>query len=191
MRNNDASHTELKAVEQLFKRYYKVLRAYAYRFLNDQYASEDIVQDVFFELWNKRDDILFEGAVKAYLFKSTYHKCLNYLKSKAYITQDSLERTNENKILEDYLQSQQFDQESSLLMNELQEEIDKVISTLPEQCKKVFLLSREKSLKNKEIADKLNISVKAVEKHISKALKELRIQLKGKNALLLIYLFLR
>lgn len=189
MRNYNTSDAELKAVEQLFRQYYKVLRTYAYRFLADGCVAEDIVQDVFFELWNKRNEIHFDGAVKSYLFKSVYNKCLNYLSSKTYVAQDSLEVTDESKILESYLQSQQINQESSLLMNELQNEIDQVIQTFPEQCRKVFLLSREKNLKNKEIAEELDISVKAVEKHISKALKELRTQLKGKNVLLLIYLF--
>lgn len=62
-------YSNLESVEQLFRQYYKVLRVYAFRFVNDWDIAEDVVQDVFVALWNKRTDIEFDGAVKAYLFK--------------------------------------------------------------------------------------------------------------------------
>ena len=70
-------YSNLESVEQLFRQYYKVLRVYAFRFVNDWDIAEDVVQDVFVALWNKRTDIEFDGAVKAYLFKAVYNKSLN------------------------------------------------------------------------------------------------------------------
>lgn len=71
---------DFTALEALFKRFYKPLRAYAFRFVNDKDLSEDIVQDVFFELWQRRESIRFEdAAVKSYLFRAVYTHALNAL----------------------------------------------------------------------------------------------------------------
>lgn len=87
----NALYSNLESVEQLFRQYYKVLRVYAFRFVNDWDVAEDIVQDVFVALWNKRTDIEFDGAVKAYLFKAVYNKSLNFLTSKKYTEEESME----------------------------------------------------------------------------------------------------
>lgn len=161
---------DFDALEQLFKRYYKPLRAYAYRFVDDKDLSEDIVQDVFFELWQRRESMRFEDeAIKSYLFKAVYNTSLNALSKKQPVVY-SLEPGKEVEVLEQYLSSSIQNSEQSLLLKELEEEIKAYVDTLPTQCRKVFLLSRSYGLKNREIAEQLNISIKAVEKHISKAL---------------------
>ena len=82
----NAMYSNLESVEQLFRQYYKVLRVYAFRFVNDWDVAEDIVQDVFVALWNKRADIEFDGVVKAYLLRpsiinlSTFSPVRNILK---------------------------------------------------------------------------------------------------------------
>ena len=132
---------DFAALETLFKRFYKPLRAYAFRFVNDKDLSEDIVQDVFYELWKRRESIRFEDeSVKSYLFKAVYTHALNALDKKQ---QDvyPLKPERETDILE---------------------------------CHKIFMLSRSYGLKNREIAEQLNISIKAVEKQISKALSGLK-----------------
>ena len=74
---------DFTALEVLFKRFYKPLREYAFRFVNDKDMSEDIVQDVFFELWQRRESIRFEdAAVKSYLFRAVYTHALNALNKK-------------------------------------------------------------------------------------------------------------
>ena len=74
---------DFAALETLFKRFYKPLRAYAFRFVNDKDLSEDIVQDVFYELWKRRESIRFEDeSVKSYLFKAVYTHALNALDKK-------------------------------------------------------------------------------------------------------------
>lgn len=177
-------------VENLFRKYYKVLRAYAYRLSGDRIIAEDIVQDVYYELWKKKDELEMENAIKYYLFRSIYTKTLNYLNSKTYTEQEPFEQSTEGRIQQIYLQTFTYDQESELMYKELQQEINTAINSLPEQCKKVFILSRKYELKNREIAEQLDISVKTVEKHISKALSILRLSLKDLRFILLLPLFL-
>ena len=177
-------------VEELFRKYYKILRAYAYRLLDDKHTAEDIVQDVYYDLWKRKDRLVIEEAVKSYLFRSVYTKALNYRNSKMYTTREVLDCSTEDKIQQIYIQSHTTDQEGELIYKELKAEIYRVINLLPDQCKKVFILSRKYELKNREIAEKLGISVKTVEKHISKALSVLRLNLKDVNLILLLSLFL-
>lgn len=177
-------------VEELFRKYYKILLTYAYRLLGDKHMSEDIVQDVYYELWKKRDELVLKDTIKFYLFRSVYTKALNYLNSKAYTDQVPFGQSTEGCIQQIYLQSQQFDQESELTYKELQEAVNAVVDALPEQCQRVFILSKKYELKNREIAEQLDISVKTVEKHISKALSILRMSLKDIRLILLLPLFL-
>lgn len=177
-------------VEELFKKYYKILRAYAYRLLGDKDMAEDIVQDVYYELWKKKEQLIMEEAIKFYLFRSVYTKSLNHLNSKEYTNQEPFEQSTEGRIQGIYMQSQWLDQESELMYKELQTEINTIVDSLPEQCKKVFLLSRKYELKNWEIAERLGISLKTVEKHITKALSILRSNLKDTGSFILLSLFL-
>lgn len=189
MEKKNTTYSDLQLVEQLFRQYYKVLRAYAYRFVNDLDVAEDIVQDVFVALWSKREQVELEGAVKAYLFKSVYNKSLNYLTSKKYTEEESLERFVDQL---NTLKAEDNNQENTLFTKEIQAEIDSFIETLPIQVKKVFLLSRSYGLKTKEVATQLDLSPKTVEKHLSRALLELRTHLKRKelmSVLLLLYLY--
>lgn len=188
--DNEKSYFNQKIVEELFRKYYKVLRAFAYRLLNDKEVAEDVVQDVFYDLWKKQEVLIFDTAIRSYLFRSTYTKSLNYLNSKFNTSQESLEQSTENKIQQIYIQSQLLAPESDLLLKELHTEIKAIVDSLPDQCKKVFILSRVSELKNKEISDRLGISIKTVEKHISKALSILRLNLKDMDIILLLPFFL-
>lgn len=188
--NSGKDNFKIAALEMLFKRFYKPLRAYAFRFVNDTNLAEDIVQDIFFELWQKRDSIEFDGPVKSYLFKSVYNLSVNALHKKYQNKEYLLNESDENDILEQYLSANIQNQEQSLLLKELEKEITSFVDTLSPQCRKVYLLSRSYGLKNREIAEQLNISIKAVEKQISKALSGLKTHLtKGGMIPLLLFLF--
>lgn len=189
MENREGKANE-KLVEELFRKFYKILRAYAYRLSGDKDIAEDIVQDVYYELWKKRNELVMENAIKSYLFRSIYTKTLNYLNSKVYTDRETFEQSTEGRIQQIYVQSQSYDQESELMYKELCRQVNSAIESLPEQCKKVFILSRKYEFKNREIAEQLDISVKTVEKHISKALSILRLSLKDVSFILLIPLFL-
>lgn len=188
--NKEAVFSKNLIVEELFRKYYKILYAYAFRLSGDKEASEDIVQDAYYELWKKREELVIGDAIKFYLFRSIYTKTLNYFNYKTFTSKEMVELSAEGRIQQIYLESNFFDQESDLIFKELQQEINTVISSLPEQCKRVFILSRKHELKNREIAEQLGISVKAVEKHISKALSILRLSLKDSRFIILLPLLL-
>ena len=170
-----------KSFQILFINYYSVLVSFAMKYLESQDVAEDIVQDVFFELWKRRGSIRFEdAAVKSYLFRAVYTHALNALNKKPQNV-CSLEPAREADILDQYVTSYMQNSEQSLLLKELEEEIMSYINTLPPQCHKIFMLSRSYGLKNREIAEQLDISVKAVEKQISKALYGLKQHLAQKD----------
>lgn len=184
----EAPINEIYTLEALFKRFYKPLRAYAFRFVNDMNAAEDIVQEVFFELWARRDNIHFDEAVKSYLFKSVYNRSINMLNSQNQNSLYALDQTDESLIVAHYLSAHIQNQEQSLILKELEKEITLYIESLPPQCRKIFVLSRTYELKNREIAEQLNISIKAVEKQIGKALFGLKLHLKEKDLFVLLLL---
>ena len=165
---------EFVLFQKLFEDYFRSLVTYSYRYVNDWSVGEDIVQDVFMALWINRDKIDFEEPIKPYLYRATYNRSINYLNSVSVQRRvdhaDMLDELIDREILS-------YNQHDNLLLKEIEEEIPSFVGTLPEQRKRVFLLSREENLKNKEIALRLNISEKAVEKHITKALSDIRTHL--------------
>ena len=165
---------ELMLFQELFERYFRSLVTYAYRYVNDWNVSEDIVQDVFMALWVNRNEIDFEEPVKPSLYRATYNRSINHLNS--VLVQRRVDHTDNLDELIDY-EILSYNQHDNLLLKEIEEEISSFVKTLPEQRKKVFLLSREENMKNKEIAFLLNISEKTVEKHITKALSDIRTHL--------------
>lgn len=170
--------------KRIFETHYQPLRLYAMRIVGSYEASEDIIQDCFFELWQNRENIDFTSSLKGYLYKSAFNRSVNYVRSKGVSLKVNSDRISEE--LFDMI----MEEEEYLVYKDLSLHITKGINTLPEQCRKVFILSRTYELKNKDIAEKLNISVKAVEKHITHALKLLRVYLKKNEILfLLFYLF--
>lgn len=162
---------EMVLFEELFDTYFRPLATYAYRYVNDWQTAEDITQDVFMSLWINKDTIYFDTPIRPYLYRSIYNKAINHLNSALIRTRIDRPETIDELINREILNYNQFD---TLLQKEIIEQITVCVDTLPPQCKNVFLLSREANLKNKEIAERLSISEKAVEKHITKALNEIR-----------------
>lgn len=157
--------------ESMFDQYYHPLVTYAYRYVNNWQVGEDIVQDVFMALWIKKEEIDFTLPIKPYLYRSTYNKAINYLNS--FLVQKKLEPSED---IDDLLNQEilAHNQHDSLLLKEIDREIQSVINTLPPQRKKVFIMSRKLNMSNKEIAARLEISEKTVEKHITNALSDIR-----------------
>lgn len=157
--------------EELFGKFFQPLVSYSYRYVNDWQAAEDITQDVFMALWIKKEEIDFDTPIKPYLYRAIYNKSINYLNS--VLIQ---RRIDQPESIDDLINREilTYNQHDTLLLKEITSEIHSLVETLPPQCKKVFELSRGVNLKNKEIAIQLNISEKAVEKQITKALNEIR-----------------
>lgn len=188
---NDLSTGSKEAFEYLFTAYYPRLRNYASHFIADVDDVEDIIQDCFVNLWNRRA-MLTGVSLSSMLFTMVRNGCLNFLKHKAiaegYNTQE-LKQVNGSEALYNYDFLGSADEE--LLYNELQRQIGDVLRHLPERTRQVFVMSRFEGLKNREIAERLDISVKVVEKHITKSLAMLRKQiLRSGNAGLLLLFFL-
>lgn len=167
--------------EKLFRDYFKPLVAFAKKYTGDIDSAKEIVHDVFVNLWTKREQIDIEKSVKSYLYTSAYNRSLNFIRDhKKFDNNQSVEASAELKA------SWSF--EENIDACELEEKINKVIDSLPERCKQVFMLSRFEGLKYQEIADKLGISIKTVEAQISKALAALKSNLKEYLTILLIFL---
>jgi RNA polymerase sigma-70 factor, ECF subfamily len=179
-----------KAFEVLFRKYYLRLRNYAYRITSDINFSEDIVQDLFFNLWSKKDLLQKVNSLDSYLRTSVHHGSINYLKE--VIQKKGINIESDQFIRFESLHLEILNYQRDIATEkELNTAIAKAIESLPEQCRVVFKLSRDLGLKYNDIAKELNISVKTVEKHISHALHFLRNSMKdyiGLLTLMLIFL---
>lgn len=158
-------------INAMFTQYYNYLCHAVYKILNDQVQVEDVVQEVFYEFWKKKEDITINISLKAYLRRSSVNKALNFIRDRK-IKFDDEEKIDEVKF------SDKTNAQSSMEYLELEEYVTKAIDSLPEKCRIIFSMSRFEELTYKEIASKLEISTKTVENQISKALKLLRAQIK-------------
>jgi RNA polymerase sigma-70 factor (ECF subfamily) len=164
---NKISLGDLKAFESLFREYYQLLCAYALKFVLDSDTAEEIVQDLFYKLWEKRQELHINSSVKSYLYSAVHNRCLKFLEHRAV----------ETRYRNYYVQHESeidSDIQNSVNIAELQGIIRQTLESLPEKCSRIFRLNRFEGLKYHEIANKLSISVKTVEANMGKALKVLR-----------------
>jgi len=168
----ELSFSDLKSFEVLFRQYYQMLCSYAFRFVNDADSAEEIVQDLFYKLWEKKDEVQINTSVKSYLFSAVHNRCLKYIEHR------NVETRYKNYYL---MHKSEIDSEPQHAseVHELQGIIDHTLDSLPERCSRIFKLNRFEGLKYNEIAQKLSISVKTVEANMGKALKLLRKNLKN------------
>jgi len=169
----------IKSFEKLFHQYYGYLCSFAERFTNDHDSAEEIVQDFFVRLWEKRLQLNIDSSVKSYFFRSVKNLCLNYIQHQKITEKHQINLRLENNIKETY--------DDIYIESELAEKIKKSILSLPEKRREIFRLSREEGLKYRDIAKKLNISVKTVETQMSLAIKSLRDKLKDYTSFILFF----
>lgn len=162
-----AAKGDIKAFESLYRRYWAVLLDEAYRRLKVREDAEEVVQEVFIDLYTRREQIIITRNIAGYLHKAVQFRVYN--KIRAYIVQRSYRQLAALR-----LEDQTADPHSDAEFRELNTAIQKAILRLPEKCRQVFLLSREQGLGYKQIAQQLHISPNTVERHINKALKYLR-----------------
>lgn len=153
--------------ESLFRTHYAPLATFALRYVSDRELAEEIVQEMFTNLWSGARDIQIKTSVKSYLFGSVRNACLNYLKHQ--------------KVKEAYAQSQwnrmEFDATDYIELDELETQIAGALEKLPGRCREIFELSRLEGMRYKEIANHLKLSLKTVENQMGKALAILRDEL--------------
>jgi RNA polymerase sigma-70 factor (family 1) len=158
-----------KAFEILFKLYKVKLTLFANRFVNDMPVASEITADVFTHLWEKGHEISFSCAIGPYLFKMVQNRCLNYLKRRK-IENLYVNYLEKNDLLDAVCNSV----ESCYEEKELATRINNAINSLPGKCREIFMMSRFRDMKYREIAVELNISPKTVERQMSIALEKLR-----------------
>ncbi|MXV50501.1 RNA polymerase sigma-70 factor [Pedobacter sp. HMF7647] len=159
-----------KAFEKLFRENFKSLHAYAFSFVKDNESAEEIVQNVFFRIWEKNEELALDSSLKAYLFRSVHNESLNQLKRQKIRKSIHISYESENL-------SASGVASEKVTVSELQHSLQQALLALPQQCRTIFQLSRFDQLKYRQIAEELGISVKTVENQMGKALKILRVKL--------------
>ena len=153
------------AFRTLFNQYYQLLLATAINLLKDVNLAKDVVQEVFFEMWKKREALVIQSSLSGYLKRAVINRSINQIRSrKKMVSEDHLQQlhNNQSSITEE------------LETEHLNEVLQKALDGLPERCRLVFVMRRMEDMSHKEIAEKLNISTKTVENQITKALKSLK-----------------
>ena len=176
-----------EAFTVFFTNYFNRICQFAITYVREDAVAKNIVQDAFVKLWENRYSINENSSILSFLLTITKYDCLNYLKHQQ--VENSFKRKQEDKHKElalNYNALQQLEVES-VDYNELLHILETAVASLPPQCQQVFRLSRYENLTNNEIASELQITTKAVEANITRALKILREKLK--NYLLLLLLF--
>ena len=155
------------AFRQLFEEYYRNLVIFAGKYLNDPEAARDTVQDFFLNLYETRESLNIRSSVKSYLYSSVRNRCLNRLKHERV-----MDRHRDEVLQEEVIRDP--GPEEKMKETELEAMIHRIVAGLPEQCRRIYIMSRVDGTNNMEIASELNLSVRTVETQISKALKVLR-----------------
>ena len=154
------------AVEELFREHYAALVGFADGYVRSTAVAEEIVQDVFLNLWRGRERLAGEGTLRAYLFQAVRNRALNHLRHARHVARHAAAAPRDDAVpaLGDAL----------LVEAELAAAARAAVDALPERCREVFLLSRAHDLSYAEIARALDISVKTVETQMGRALKAIR-----------------
>jgi len=148
---------------------------YAKRIVGEN-AAEDVIQEAFLELWKRADiEKMDQPQIEYYLYKAVYSRGLNYLKHFRKMDTSVIDDINEMRMsaYHSYIGNGEKDMENA----DLKKRIWQAIGELPDKCREIFVMSYLKDMKNSEIAELMNVSVRTVEAHIYKALKSLRARL--------------
>ncbi|MFD2284616.1 RNA polymerase sigma-70 factor [Pedobacter petrophilus] len=160
-----------QSFEKAYNIYWEKVFAVCYNNIGDVEPAKGMVQDIFRSLWERRDDLQLVE-IEHYLMRSAKFKAFEYIRNKV-----NRKRIHESQLI-GYPATSNCTEEQ-VLYNDLKDKIENLVDTLPTQCKKVYKLSRKQGLHNKEIAAILNISERAVEYHITRAMSSLKLGLAG------------
>jgi RNA polymerase sigma-70 factor (ECF subfamily) len=155
------------AYRQLFDQYYQRLVVFAYKYLEDLESARDIVQEFYLYLYESRHSISIHSSLKSYLYGAVKNRCLNQVKHEQ-VKEKHRNMSRSGAYVSDP------DLEEMMDAVELEAKIFEIVSTLPDRCRQIFIMSRVDGKQNMEIANELNLSIRTVESQISKALKSLK-----------------
>lgn len=161
---------DIDSFEKLFHRFYPGLCSYGVSLVKKEEIAEEVVQDVFYNIWKNRDSLRINRSWQSYLYRAVYNNSMMYLRKtrREYLTDDGFNLD---------FQVNSPDPSQVMEYREVSEMVLKTLEELPERTREIFRMSRQEGLKYKEIALKLSISVKTVEANMGKALKALRTSL--------------
>lgn len=179
------------ATDQLFSRlyvsYFARLVRFASLYVGSAGDAENIVQDFFVRLWEQKGVLAELQRPDAFLFSSVKHRCLNFIRSQLSVMDGrrALSEVAEQEFRFKLYSLQMLD-ESEMSIDEIEQMLQKAIDTLPERCREIFVMSKLKGMKYREIAETLQLSVNTVENQMAIALKKLRQELRDCLPLLLL-----
>jgi RNA polymerase sigma-70 factor (ECF subfamily) len=162
---------DMDAFEVLFRTYYRDLCTYAFQYFRDKDTAEEIVQDLFYKLWEKKELLVIRSSIRAYLYRSVYNNTMMMLREK-----NTRRTTNVLPVNSEMIPGDEPD--IRLQSIELDQIVQSTLSSMPQKVRRIFEMSRFEGLKYKEIASRLLISIKTVEANMGKALKLFRQNLK-------------
>lgn len=181
---NQLMRGDEKAFTMLFRKYYSDLVLFAGTILPDKDVCEDIVQNVFVNLWAKRGQIEIRTSLKSFLLKSVSNGCLDEIRHRKVVYQHEAA-----SLLTDEIYN--IDTENYVLYSELNNHLQNALNQLPENYRKTFELSRIQGIRYKEIAQDLEVSERTVQERMGKTLDLLRKYLRDFLPLILFYIFYR
>lgn len=160
----------MDAFRKIYESFCEPLYRFAYSYLKDSFEAEEIVQDVFLKVWERREEVDEQKSFKSYLYRITVNKVFNELKHRV------VKQKYEQHAIGFDLHTGETP-ESSIQFQELNKKIESLLNLLPEQQRNIFILSRWKGLSNAEIAESLNLSIRTVENQIYRASKFIKLHL--------------
>jgi len=161
---------DMEAFRKIYESFCEPLYRFAYSYLKDSFEAEEIVQDVFLKVWEKRAEVDEQKSFKSYLYRITVNKIFNELKHRVV-------KQKYDQHLQNFDQISIETPESSIQFQELNKKVEHLLTRLPEQQRNIFIMSRWKGLSNAEIADNLNLSIRTVENQIYRAAKFIKLHL--------------
>jgi len=177
--NNRLIQGDTQAFDDLYRMLYSRLFRFAQSYLRDKALAENTVQDAFLLLWERKNTLRPDSNIPAWLLTVVKNNILNFIDRQK--RQMKIEGIYAERTIREFnlrMASLKDCDPEYLFSAEMTEMIEKALASLPEQCRRVITMSRLDEMSNKEIAEKLHISVKGVEYHITNALKKLRLALK-------------
>lgn len=177
--------------EDIYLSYFSKMKYFAKEYVISDEDAENIVQDVFMELWEKKEMVTMHLNLIAYLFTTIKNKCLNHLRHKTVVQETTNQLQEEYSItLQMNLDSLEAFDQNLFTEQDVEKVISKAINSLSEKCREIFIMSKIEGKKQKQIATELNISINTVETQMGIAYKKLRIELKDYLSLLIFFIYL-
>ena len=181
---NGLKEGDTNAYKYIFDTHYQMLCYTANRYLHDDFVAEAVVGDIIYRLWENRADICISTSLRSYLMQGVRNRCIDYLRSKRQRYEVAASRLAEGDEVADTADDK--NPVDDLIVNELKDHVDEAIALLPNECRRVFEMSRFMNKRHAEIAAELGISVSTVKYHLRNALQLLSERL-GKYMVLLLF----